>query len=86
MRAGGAPNCHILPGGCERQESGRAAAESNRSIPDGEGLEALGEMDKIGPCLKPLVEKATSPDPSKRHRTVEDFYEEMLDASIKTCR
>ena len=45
-----------------------------------EGIEALGEIEKVGPDLKRLVEKATSPDPSKRHRTVEEFYEEMLDA------
>ncbi len=45
-----------------------------------EGVEALGELEKVGPDLKRLVEKATSPDPSKRHRTVEEFYEEMLDA------
>ena len=39
-----------------------------------EGVEALGEIEEIGPALKNLVEKATSPDPSKRHRTVEEIW------------
>lgn len=45
-----------------------------------EGVDALDRVKHIGPALKRLVQKATSDDPSKRHRELVEFHEELLDA------
>ncbi|MDX1679536.1 MAG: protein kinase [Akkermansiaceae bacterium] len=48
---------------------GQTAAEAELAGIEGHGL-----------ALKRLVKRATSPDPSKRHRSAEDFKEELLSA------
>lgn len=45
-----------------------------------ESIDALAELGDSGPALKKLVQKATSDDPSKRHRTLKEFHDQLLDA------
>lgn len=45
-----------------------------------ESIDALAELGDSGPALKKLVQKATSHDPSKRHHTLKEFHEQLLDA------
>ena len=50
------------------------------AVGQSESIDALAELGDSGPALKKLVLKATSDDPAKRHCSLEEFHEQLLEA------